>query len=359
MRLVCLLAALLLSGCETLSYYGKGVAGQVRFYGAREPIPEVLERNDLDADVRRRLQLVPEIRAFAKKELQLPVEGQYRDYVQLDSPNVAWNVFAAPELSLDPYRWCYLLRTLCMEYRGYFSQADARAYADKLAANGYDTHVGGVSAFSSLGLLDDPVTSVLTSYPDDVMALVLFHELAHAVLYVQDDTGFNESFAEAVAEEGLRRWLRARGQPSGSSELAGMRARQELLTDTALAARGQLAVLYGSALDDAEKRRRKADILQAARTDFERRCQSLPAGARACEYAGWFGPGLNNARLNAVATYQHRVPAFTALLRAHATPEQPDGDLAKFFRTVKALGKMPPDERTAVLQALAAGVSAP
>lgn len=342
LRIGALLLTLLLAGCETLSYYGKGVVGQVRFYGAREPIPEVLKKPGLAPETRRRLELVPEIMAFAQHELKLPVTGQYRDFVQLKSPNVAWNVFAAPELALEPYRWCYLFHALCVEYRGYFSEADAIAYADGLEAKGFDTHVGGVSAFSSLGLLDDPVTSVLTAYPDDLLAMVLFHELAHAVLYVKDDTAFNESFAEAVAEESLRRWLLARDSTGtgDSATVRQLRAKHDVLVTVALATREQLAALYRSDQDAAAKRAGKQQILAAARADYRRRCGDD------CPFTHWFGPGLNNARLNSVATYQHWVPAFTALMASHRN------DLPAFFRTVQALAKVPRHERDAILQAL-------
>lgn len=359
MRYVLALACVLvLSGCETLTYYGKGFAGQVRFYGAREPIADVLGRQDLDAETRRRLELVPSIRSFAKNELQLPVKGQYRDFVQLETTSMAWSVFAAPELSLKPYRWCYLFHALCVEYRGYFKQADAERYAGKLAARGYDTYVGEVAAFSTLGLLDDPVTSVLTAYPDDLLALVLFHELAHSVLYVKDDTAFNESFAQAVGEEGLRRWLVAHGRAPDSPALARYQAEQELMKEIALTARTRLAGVYAATLDDATKRARKQEILDAARDEYAARCNA-PATGTACRLHYWFGAGLNNARLNAVATYEHWVPAFTALLRTHKTAQYPDGDLAAFFRTVRAMEDMPRRERDALLRDLTPVAAAP
>lgn len=343
--------ALLLAGCETLSYYGKGISGQIRFHAAREPIEQVLKRDDLPADTRRRLERVPEIRRYARDELKLPVKGQYRDYVQLEHGSAAWAVFAAPELSLEPHRWCYLFHAVCMEYRGYFREQDARDYADKLRAQGYDTHIGDVAAFSSLGLFDDPLTSVLVSYPDDLLALVLFHELAHSVLYVNDDTAFNESFAEAVGEEGLRRWLRARGVADGNSlEVQRWQARQTLVTDIALNTREQLAALYASPLDAAGKRARKREILAAAANEYAARCAASAATAD-CGMRGWFSDGLNNARLNAVSTYQQGVPAFTALIRAGDVDGQP-GDLAPFLRTAKELSRLPRRERDAILRAL-------
>jgi len=354
-RAPCLLLLLaLLGGCETLGYYRQGIAGQLAFYGAREPIAEVLQKPDLPAETRRKLELVPQITAFAKEELKLPLKGQYRDYVQLPSAVVLWSVFAAPSLSLEPYRWCYGFRLVCVEYRGYFRLEEAQAYAAKLAAKGYDVHIGGVSAFSSLGLFDDPVTSVLTGYPDDLLASVLFHELAHSVLYVGDDTAFNESFASAVADEGLTRWRVARGVPPHSTELQDFRVRQQRVTEVALAVRSELAALYASSQPAEEKQRRKREILAGAQARYLARCGAVPGDVppEACSGAAWFavhadGSGLNNARLNAVATYEHLVPAFAALLRAH------DGDFAAFYDTVEALGDLPRAQRERVLRAMA------
>lgn len=339
-----LLALLALTGCETLGYYRQGVAGQLAFYGAREPIDRVLASGDLSADERRRLELVPQLLDFARDELALPVQGQYRDYVRVDGEAVAWTVFAAPELSLAPRRWCYFFRTLCVEYRGYFAREDAVAYAARLAAQGEDTHVAGVAAFSSLGLLDDPVTSVLTAYPDDLFAAVLFHELAHAVVYVKDDTLFNESFATAVEQEGLRRWLAARGRPDGEATVRAFRAGQAVLVATALDLRERLAAVYTADLPADEKRARKQAILAGAVADYEARCAATPGAA--CESRAWFGTGLNNARLNAVAAYEAWVPAFAALIAAH------DADLAGFYRTVEALGELPAPARAVVMDAL-------
>jgi predicted aminopeptidase len=367
-RLLLLLPLLAwLGGCETLGYYKQGIGGQLAFYGAREPIVEVLASADLAAETRRKLELVPQITAFARNELQLPVKGQYQDYVQLDRPVVMWSVFAAPSLSLEAYQWCYGFHLICVEYRGYFREADARRYAAKLAAQGYDVHIGGVSAFSSLGLFDDPVTSVLTSYPDDLLASVLFHELAHSVIYVSDDTAFNESFASAVADEGMARWRVSRGAAAHSGVIEGFRQQQKILTEVALGIRKDLAALYASPLDDAAKRAQKADILAGAAERYRVYCRDVVAAsvsavsgaaqsparesAAVCTQAHWFTPnadgsGLNNARLNAVATYEHLVPSFAALIRAHG------GDLAAFYVTVEELADMPRAQRDQVLRAM-------
>lgn len=349
LRLGVVLLLVTLTGCESLGYYRQGIAGQIAFYGAREPIAKVLARENLSVDERRRLEQVPQILDFARDEMAIRVQGQYRDYVRLEQPAVAWTVYAAPELSLVPYRWCYFFRALCMEYRGYFSLADAQAHAAKLAAKGYDTHIGGVAAFSSLGLLDDPMTSVLTAYPDELMASVLIHELAHAVVYVKDDTPFNESFATAVAAEGMRRWLAARDGTATdgagtSTVVAAWQADQQALTAAALAIRAQLATIYASPLGAEEKRARKRAILDAAAETYLTHCAGVPGAT--CRARDWFSAGLNNARLNAVATYESWVPAFAALIRAH------DGDMDDFYETVREMGAMPRPARDRLLRSM-------
>src|SRR6185503_6251921 len=93
-----------------------------------------------------------------------------------------------------------------LEYRGYFDERAARREGDRLAARGFDVHVGGVAAYSTLGWFHDPVLNTFLFDEDVELAELLFHELAHQKLFIAGDTDFNEAFATAVAEEGVERW---------------------------------------------------------------------------------------------------------------------------------------------------------
>ena len=137
--------------------------------------------------------------------------------MDLKRPFVLWNVFAAPEFSLTPKTWCYPVAG-CAAYRGYFAEPNARQYADKLTKQGYDVYVGGVTAYSTLGWFDDPVLSTFIRFSEARTAALIFHELAHQILYVKDDTAFNESFATLVEQEGLRRWQHSSGSKRIYSE---------------------------------------------------------------------------------------------------------------------------------------------
>ena len=50
----------------------------------------------------------------------------------------------------------------------------------------------------------DPLLNTFIHYPEGELARLIFHELAHQVLYATDDTMFNESFATAVERLGVR-----------------------------------------------------------------------------------------------------------------------------------------------------------
>src|SRR6185437_14397083 len=174
--------------------------------------------------VKARLTEVSAARDFASRELALPDNSSYRTYADVKRPYVVWNVVAAPEFSVRPRRWCFPVSG-CVSYRGYFHERRARAFAANLASRGDDVQVDGVTAYSTLGHFADPVLSTMLRYGDPDLAGTIFHELAHQLIYIPGDSEFNESFAMTVEDEGLARWLRARGR---SGELAGFRRERQV-----------------------------------------------------------------------------------------------------------------------------------
>ncbi|HRL77907.1 MAG TPA: aminopeptidase, partial [Candidatus Accumulibacter phosphatis] len=98
-----------LAGCGQIGYYGQAVGGHLELMRARVPIDELLRAPATDPDLRRRLAEAQAIRDFASRELGLPDNGSYRSYADLGRRYVVWNVFAAPELSLQAKDWCLLV----------------------------------------------------------------------------------------------------------------------------------------------------------------------------------------------------------------------------------------------------------
>ncbi|HNS26702.1 MAG TPA: aminopeptidase, partial [Steroidobacteraceae bacterium] len=209
-RIFALLLLLPLSGCGSL-YLAQAAAGQWGVMAAREPIETVVADPATPQELRARLEQVMAAREFASRELALPDNASYRQYAALDRPYVVWNVVAVPEFAIEPKEWCFPIAG-CIAYRGYFSEQRARNYALTLESRGYDVVVGGVAAYSTLGRFADPVLSTMMGYGDAQLVGVIFHELAHQVVYVAGDSAFNEAFAVAVEQEGLARWLAWRGE---------------------------------------------------------------------------------------------------------------------------------------------------
>ncbi len=210
LRLLSLTLLLSITGCASVGYYLQAMQGQVSVMQSARPISQWLADPGVDDDLKSRLKRARDIRAYAAAELGLPDNGSYKSYADLKRPYVMWNVVATPELSLKPQQWCFPVAG-CVDYRGYYSKAAAQQFAEGLRRQGYDVRVSGVPAYSTLGWFNDPVLSTFIDYPEAEVARMVFHELAHQVAYAPGDSQFNESFATAVEEVGVARWLAAHG----------------------------------------------------------------------------------------------------------------------------------------------------
>jgi predicted aminopeptidase len=335
------------AGCSTLGYYAQAAHGHLSMLAAARPIDDWLADPAAPASLKQRLERARAMRAFASSELGLPDNRSYTAYADLKRPAVVWNVFAAPELSLQLKTWCHPLIG-CASYRGYFDRDDAHALATELRAGGYDVHVGPVPAYSTLGWMDwlggDPLLNTFIGYPDGELARMIFHELAHQVVYVKDDTVFNESFATAVERIGVRRWLAAHGDDRLRTEYARFEARRADFVELLLVHRRRLADAYARGVD-AEKRERKRAIFEDLQREYARIKETRWDGWAG--YDRFFAQALGNAHLAAVGAYNDLVPAFEALL------ERQGGDLRRFYAEVRRLAALARPERDAQLRALA------
>jgi len=317
LRLLLLTLLPLAAGCDTIAYYRQAIGGHLEIMGAARPVEAWLADPATDAALRERLDTARRIREFASRRLGLPQNRSYTSYAELGRPFVVWNVFAAPEFSVEPRQECFPF-TGCVSYRGFFSEQDARRHAERLQAEGYDVHVGGVPAYSTLGWFDDPLLSTFIRYPDAQLARLVFHELAHQLAYARDDTTFNESFAVLVEEEGVRRWLEAEGRSGDLEAFRASQARRQQFAQRVKQARTSLALVYK------EKAASRETLLTRKRAEFEK--------LRA-EYPKIVPAQPNNAFLVSVALYTDLVPQFEALLR------ESGGDLEVFYEKVKGMAK--------------------
>ena len=329
-----------LSACATLGYYGHLAHGEVALLAARKPVASILNNADADAGLKARLQSARAARDFASRQLKLPRNRSYTSYADLRRPYATWNVFAAPEFSVEPVQHCFLL-VGCLGYRGYFDQRKAEDAASRLRAHGYETWIGGSSAHSTLGWFADPILNTMLRNDDATLAGTIFHELAHQLLYVKGDTQFNESFATFVQREGLRQWQRAQGIAGGADSAS---ARETQFTHLVLALRERLRALYAQKLGAEIARARKREEIEQFRADYARLRDTQWGGAG--EYDGWVNGEINNAKLAPFGIYDALVPAFATLFA------RADGDWAKFYASARALARMDAAVRAQALHEL-------
>lgn len=324
-----------LAGCESLRYYSQAAAGQIRILKNRQPIDELLSEPHTSQTLKTQLKLVLDIREFAEKELHLPVGNNYLTYTDLKRSYAVWNVYAAPAFSLTPKTWYYPIIGRAA-YRGYFSENDALRYADELDEKGFDIYVVGVATYSTLGWFDDSVFSTMIHHSQSGLAAIVFHELAHKLLYVEGDTAFNESFATAVEQEGLRRWMISAGNPQAYQNYLHRRRQHRQFIQLLTKYRRMLESLYNKELPPAEKKEAKSSIFKKLKDEY---FEVKSNWQKSVGYDNWFNQPLNNAKLISVSTYHDFVPAFIRLLMLC------DGDLEQFYTKCKNLAKLSKAER--------------
>jgi predicted aminopeptidase len=332
---------LLLCGCADFGYYWHSASGHLALMDQRVDIEDMLADDEIDAQLRQRLQLVQEMRRFSVERLSLPDTESYSSYVQLEQPWVVQNLFAANEFSTQLQEWCYPLIG-CASYRGYYDETRLLAYIDRLESQGLEVYVGKVPAYSTLGWFDDPVLSSFIDWPEHRLAGLLFHELTHQRIYIDDDTTFNESLASAVQQVGTELWLKSRNEIDALEEMSRWLAYREEVIALIVSTRNGLTELYASDLDESEKRRQKARRFDEARTAHDGIAvkHDITGGFRS-----WFAGELNNARIGSVAAYNSRLAAFVHMLEAH------EHDFPAFYRYVEKLADLDREARDRCLDA--------
>jgi len=336
-----------LASCADTGYYLQSAGGHLQMMKAARPIATWLADESVAPTLKQRLQLAERIRAFAVTELQLPDNASYHRYADLRRRSVVWNVVAAPAFSLTLKTWCFPV-VGCVGYRGYFNEADARAEALALQRDGLEASVYGVPAYSTLGWLNwaggDPLLNTFIHYPEGELARMVFHELAHQVLYVKDDTRFNESFATAVEQLGSARWLAQHGSPAARAEYAAFDGRRRQFRSLLALTRTRLTQIYKEnealAHDEPALIAMKKEAMQDFHDDYARLRSSWGAYAG---YDAWVA-GANNAAFSAQAAYTELTPAFEKLF------ERQGRDWTRFYDAVRQLAHMPAAERARALK---------
>jgi predicted aminopeptidase len=348
-----------ISGCGNLGYYWQNTQGHLAVMNAAKPVKDWLDDGQTPEATKKRLELAQRIREFASNELALPDNASYHRYADLKRSSVVWNVVAAPPYSLQLKTWCFAV-VGCVGYRGYYNEADAKAEADRVKAEGYEVNVYGVPAYSTLGYMNwaggDPLLNTFITYPEGELARMIFHELAHQVLYVKDDTMFNESFATAVERLGGQQWLSKNSSEAARKEYEAFDGKRRDFKALALRTRERLSQIYkqNEPLAGKESARtapesialQKQQAMQQLRDEYAQLKQSW--GGQGQQFSGYdrFIAQANNASLGAQAAYDELVPQFEAVF------EKRGRDWKAFYQAIQSITPLPKDDRRAALAAM-------
>jgi predicted aminopeptidase len=268
---ILLIAVLMvLSSCQSLYLIEQGYKNFGVMGGAVEietPATGAIrvEGFELSPEQQRKIALVNEIRQFAASELGLEVGDAYTTFYEVPEEAISHVVIAAHPLALIPYQWRFPIVGR-VTYKGFFDLADAEDERARLREEGWDTHLGPVSAFSSLGWFDDPVLSTMLDYSDGDLADVIIHELTHRTVYFKNTTDVNESMATVIGQRGARLFLIQKfGEDSTElRELDDQTRWRAMRNEILRRLRFDLDALYRSTIDREQKLARKQEIFAHA-----------------------------------------------------------------------------------------------
>ena len=211
------MALLGLSGCSHVSYLIQAGVGQLSLYNHERPLQEVIDDARTKEGVRERLKWIPEIKKMVEEELGIKATKNYTTYVGLERPYVIWSLTAAESYNLQIKQWSFPV-VGAFPYLGFFKEDKARAWAKEHDEQGLDTHVRGVTAYSTLGYLRDPLLSSMLSRKKSDLVNLIFHESTHGLIYLKGQGPFNEQIASYIGDYGERAWIE-RNHGKNSKEL--------------------------------------------------------------------------------------------------------------------------------------------
>lgn len=321
------------SSCVTGSpfYLWNAAAGQWQIICNRRPIVEVLEDPELDAETRKKLELVLEVQSFARDSLGLSTGDSYRYFSRIDRDAAAYNVIAAPALSLEAHSyWFPIVGTV--PYLGFFSRDEAEEHARDLEEKGLDVLMQDVAGYSTLGWFDDPLLSSQLRYSEYGLVRLVIHEAVHATVWIPGSVRFNESLASFVEEEGARQFIR-RNDPDGSrmARLDAIKKEQAMFRTIMHRTATELKQLYSGELSNDEKLKSKHRIIEKMKESMLAEPFVYLDRAKLAEKT------YNNAHFMSYLAYNSGTHYFQSAFRAC------NSEWNCFLQTMKGLDRVPED----------------
>lgn len=329
---------LTLLGCYVLSsgYY------QAELMSMRVPNEQILAQGVASAGQEQRLRLVVEIKAYGK-EMGFSSTHNY-DTTAWSWDRAIYNVSACDPVSFTSKTWSFPI-VGTVPYLGYFRPEDAERQKQQLLSEGLDVWVRTAGAYSTLGWFRDPLLPGMFLWDEPGLAETIFHELAHATLWVPGSVNFNESFASFLGEVAADQYLADRYGPQSE-----IRTDYQTLNEDYRIYQDVLHTLY----KDLDTLYQTPEIRTPDKlTQKEALFLTLPSRVEASNIthkdrfvaAARRGP-WNNARLAQYRTYNTSHDQFARLLTKQ------NNNLSSFIDAIRAITKNQDDPFAALARAL-------
>lgn len=310
--------------------YGIGqLKGQLRILNEAKPLEEVLEDPSFPDSLKQRIHYIDTVKQFAIQELGLKESESYTTLYDQKGEQILWNVTASAPYALEAYEWTFPLAG-SFSYKGFFEKDKAVSLSESLQAEGYETRIRPVGAWSTLGFFNDPILSNMLERSKGELAELIIHEMTHATLYVKDGVAFNENLATFVGEQGALRFL----ESNYGKESKELRSYKNSLADYKIYAKyvlkqaESLDVLYQSISDKtaAEKAKLKAAFMSA----FVKSLADLPVSEDS-HYKKIFRKKMpDNNYFISYRRYREKQSGFADELNEHG-----EGDIKKYIDWLK------------------------
>lgn len=321
-----LVATLSLTCCRKGRYLLHVSVGEARLLLKREPIDELIAKGKLKPEEIEKIKLIREAKSFAANDMGFGPSDNYESYVKIDRRAVSYALIACPSLSLKPLTYNFPIAGE-VSYLGFFNLRMAQEWEERLIKKGYDTHVGDVAAFSTLGYFEDPVTSTMLKYRPSVLVNLIIHELAHSALYIPGQPEFNENSATFLGNEGALEFLHRKFGPE-SKEVkfaSDLKLDEKAFSEVMKGVAGELEGLYSGKLNDSEKLKEKGRILDTVKV----RVRAI--SFRTSAYENYPTLELNNAIIYSYLLYQEDLSLFESLYKSQGK------DLKKTYKLLKSI----------------------
>lgn len=306
----------LAAGCG-LDYYFGLAAGALGSFARTRPIEQALADPNLSEELKSKLRFVQEVRQFGIDEIGLNAGQAFTlfddDRAVTNGIGVGWSVSATRKDRFEAYVWYYPFIGAA-EYRGFFSEDAAEREAASLEAQGYDAYIGIIGAFSTLGLLPDPIRASTLNNDEISLAELVLHELVHSTYYKPGDTTYNETGAQFVGRNAARLFYQTRRPPAAAETVAAL-ARyddEDVIDEFVGAVHEHLAAYYAMPLTHDE-------ILAGRQAEFEAVAGRYTTDYRPRlndpdRYVNIADLELNNAFIDAAARYRGDLPVYQSVL---------------------------------------------